>query len=322
VFSLRWKRDGSPSIDEHRIAMGTIVSVKVFSTDEDAAARAIEAAFDEIGRVEALTTRYSPESEVSRLNAAADGSSAVPVGGEVLAIVRRAIEVSKLTGGAFDATVGPVVDLWAFGRTGVVPTREEIGAALPLVDYRRVRVDTTGSSLVAPPGTVIDLDAIAKGYAVDRAIAVLAEHGVARAIVDAGGDVGLLGEPPHADGWRVGIKHPRADGLIGVLSIDGGGVATSGDYQRYTMVGDRRYHHVLDPATGYPAPGVMSVTVVAETAMDADALATAVFVMGPERGVLLVEELPAVEAVIITGDDTVGEIVASSGLSGRFHAAE
>ena len=322
VFSMRWKRDGPPSIDEHRIMMGTIVSIEVFSTDEDAAATAIEAAFDEIARVEALTTRYSPGSEISRINAAADGASEILVSPELMGIVRRAIGISELSGGAFDATIAPVVDLWVFDEGAVVPSREAIEAALPFVDYRTVVVDTVVGSLRMPSGTAIDLDAIAKGYAVDRAVAVLAEHGVASAIVDAGGDIGFLGESPHEDGWRVGLKHPRGEGLLGVVSLDSGGVATSGDYQRYTMVGDRRYHHVLDPATGYPARGVMSVTVAAETAMDADALATAVFVMGPDHGMWLVEELAAVEAVIITGDDDIEEIMASSGLRGRFHAAE
>jgi thiamine biosynthesis lipoprotein len=321
VFSVRWRRGGPASIDDHRIAMGTIVSVKVFSTDGDAA-EAIEAAFEEIGRVEALATSYSPGSEVSRVNAAADGASAIPVSEELFQIVRRAIEVSSLSGGAFDVTVAPVVDLWSFDGDGVVPPREAVEAALEHVGYERILVDTAAGTLVLPRGAAIDLDAIAKGYAVDRAVAVLEAHGVERAIVDAGGDVGLLGAPPHADGWRVGVKHPRDDGLLGVLSLPAGAVATSGDYQRYAMVGGRRYHHVLDPSTGYPAGGVTSVTVVAETAMDADALATAVFVMGPDRGMRLVEELPSVEAVIIAGADGIDEILASSGLRGRFHAAE
>ena len=122
-------------------------------------------------------------------------------------------------------------------------------------------------------------------------------------------------------GWRVGIKHPRAGDLLGVLTLDGGSVATSGDYQRYVMVDDRRFHHVLDPSTGYPARGVVSVTVTAEAAMDADALATAVFVMGPEHGMWLVEELEGVEAIIVTGEKSVGEILISSGLRGRFDEA-
>ncbi len=322
VFSMRWKGGRSPSTDEHRIMMGTIVSITVFSADESAAAGAIDAAFDEIARVEALTTRYSQASELSRINAAADGVSAIRVDPEVMGIVRRAIEISTLSNGAFDVTVAPVVDLWTFEEGGVVPSRDAIEAALPLVDYRRVLVDTAAGTLLLPSEAAIDLDAIAKGHAVDRAIAVLRELGIESAIVDAGGDVGLLGESPRPGGWRVGVKHPRGDGLLGVLTLDGGSVATSGDYQRYAVIGDTRYHHVLDPATGYPARGVVSVTVAAETAMDADALATAVFVMGPERGMRLVEELPAVEAVIVTGEEEVGDILVSSGFRGRFDEAE
>jgi len=322
VFAVR-RKDGAPSsVDEHRLAMGTIVSVTVFSPDTEAAERAIDAAFDEIARVEALTTRYSPESEISRINSLkGERAGAIPVDPEVVRIVRTSLAISGLSGGGFDVTVAPLVDLWRFQDDGAVPSRDAIRAALPLVDYTVVRVDDA-ASLILPPGVKIDLDAIAKGYAVDRAVAVLAEHGIESAIVDAGGDVGLLGSPPRAEGWRVGVKHPRSGGLLGVLTLDGGAVATSGDYQRYTMVEGRRFHHILDPATGYPAAGVVSVTVSAETAIDADALATAIFVMGSERGMGLVEELPGVEAVIVTGGEEIGEILVSSGLRGRFSATE
>lgn len=322
VFSVRRTDDGPASTDGHRLLMGTIVSVTVFSDDEAAADRAIEAAFDEVARVEALTTRYAPDSEVSRLNAAADDGARPVADPEVAEIVERSLRVSTLSGGAFDVTVAPLVDLWAIDEGGPVPSWEAVDAVLPLIDYRLVAVDTVQRSLVLSPGTTIDLDAIAKGYAVDRAVAVLEEHGIASAIVDAGGDIGLLGPSPRAAGWRVGIKHPRAGGLLGVLTLDGGSVATSGDYQRYVMVDDRRFHHVLDPSTGYPARGVVSVTVTAEAAMDADALATAVFVMGPEHGMWLVEELAGVEAIIVTGERDVGEILISSGLRGRFDEAE
>ena len=138
-------------------------------------------------------------------------------------------------------------------------------------------------------------------------------------VVDAGGDVGFAGTPPGADGWRVGIQHPRQDGLLGVALLDGGGIATSGDYQRYAVVDSIRYHHILDPATGYPSRGVMSVTVATERAVDADALATAVFVLGPDEGLALIERTPGAEAVLVTGDaDSVGRVLVSSGLKEKF----
>ena len=165
----------------------------------------------------------------------------------------------------------------------------------------------------------IDLDGVAKGYAVDRAVAVLESMGIETGVVDAGGDVGFAGTPPGADGWRVGIQHPRQDGLLGVALLDGGGIATSGDYQRYAVVDSIRYHHILDPATGYPSRGVMSVTVATERAVDADALATAVFVLGPDEGLALIERTPGAEAVLVTGDaDSVGRVLVSSGLKEKF----
>lgn len=323
VFAVRRKDGAASSVDEHRLMMGTIVSVTVFSPDGEASARAIEAAFDEIARVEALTTRYSPESEISRINSLeGERAGAIPVNPEVVRVVRTSLAISELSGGAFDVTVAPLVDLWQFEEDGVIPSQEAIEAVLPLIDYTRVHADAHGASLTLPSGIRVDLDAIAKGYAVDRAVAVLEEQGVESAIVDAGGDVGLLGAPPRAEGWRVGVKHPRSGGLLGVLTLDGGAVATSGDYQRYTTVEGRRFHHILDPSTGYPASGVVSVTVSAETAVDADGLATAVFVMGSERGMGLVEKLPGVEAVIVTGEEEIGEILVSSGLRGQFSANE
>ena len=142
------------------------------------------------------------------------------------------------------------------------------------------------------------------------------------AILDAGGDLRFLGEPPGGGPWTVGIKHPREDGLLGVVTVDGGSVATSGDYQHYFEVDGVRYHHILDPATGYPARGVMSVTVLTERCMDADAYATAVFVLGARRGMRLVERLDGVEAVIVTGEDAVDEVLLSSGLEGRYHPSD
>jgi thiamine biosynthesis lipoprotein len=187
------------------------------------------------------------------------------------------------------------------------------------VGWEAVRVDTAGGVLSVLPGTAIDLDGVAKGYAVDRATAALERMGVESGVVDAGGDVGFAGASPDPAGWRVGIKHPRRDGLLGVLRLDGGGVATSGDYQRCVFVDGVRYHHILDPGTGHPAGGMMSVTVCASRCMDADALATAVFVMGAERGMALVERTPGVEALVVTSDgDAMGEVLLSTGLVGRF----
>jgi thiamine biosynthesis lipoprotein len=320
AFSVRRRGGRSDRHVDFQLLMGTVVSVTVLTPDEEAGRAAIEAAFDEIARVEALTTSYADDSELSVLNSIEEGYADEPVGPEVAQIVARSLEIARESEGAFDITVAPLMALWPLSSEDfTVPNESAVREALRSVDWEAVQVDTATRTMTALPGTAIDLDAVAKGYAVDRAVAVLERMGVATGVVDAGGDVGFVGTPPSSDLWRVGIKHPRGDGLLGVAHMDAGSVATSGDYQRYAVVDDVRYHHILDPATGYPARGVMSVTISAGSCMDADALATAVFVLGPERGMALVERMSGVEAVMVTAaGDAVGEVLLSSGLEGRF----
>jgi thiamine biosynthesis lipoprotein len=331
---LARRRPPLERFDESGILMGTAVSVSVFDRDEERGKRAIEAAFAEIARVEALTTRYSEESEIERLNRRAaevgeTASASFAVDREVASVLARALEIAEMTDGAFDPTIAPLVDYWAVDKWPFeVPALDprRIAEAAARVDYRLVVLDTAAASVMMPPTSKLDLDAIAKGYAVDRAVEVIAGRGIESAIVDAGGDVRLLGRDPWGGGWKVGVKHPREDGVIGVLTLDEGSVATSGDYQRSTMVCGMMIHGIFDPSTGFPAGGAVSVTVTAPEAIDADALATAVFVLGPEEGMEFVESLDGVETIIVTsrplGDGTsrvtVGDVLVSSGLTDRF----
>lgn len=317
VFFLTRRARGPESFQESHVAMGTVVSVTVFAAAAETALAAIDVAYDEVRRIEELTTRYSSQSEVARLNARG-GGRADP---EVVFVLARALAAAEASGGAFDPTVGPLVDLWDFGEDMVLPDHGAILEALGRVGYRAVSVDTVASSVALPGGAAIDLDGIAKGHAVDSAIEALAAMGIESALVDAGGDIRLLGRGPRAGEWLVGIKHPRVEGLVGVLRLEGGSVATSGDYQRCGFVGDDRYHHILNPRTGYPVRGVVSATVTCERCIDADALATAVFVMGPRDGMAFIEATDGVEGVIVSGDNEIEEVLVSSGLVDRFDDA-
>lgn len=302
VFMAR--RAGGPGrYSDHRVMMGTVVGVTVFAGDQDTADAAMEAAFAEVARVESLASRYVESSVVSRWNArTAEEASLDP---EVASVVGRAIVVARLSQGAFDPTVAPVIDLWDFEPGARVPDDDEIMRALARVDYAQLDLDAAGGTLRAPLDVEIDLDGIIKGYAVDRVVAVLRSEGVEAAIVDAGGDIGFLGSSPTGPAWRVGVKHPRREGLLGVLAVEGGSVATSGDYQRTVDIDGVSYHHLIDTATGYPARDLASATVWARSALDADALATAVFVMGPEDGLALAERLDDVEALVVTAEGDV-----------------
>jgi len=320
VTFMTRRRNETDDAVEHRFAMGTLVSVTVTSPDSGVRSTATAAAFAEVERVEALTTRYSDDSEISRLNERSEGYTAEPVDPDVARVVQTSLEVAESSGGAFDVTVAPLVELWPLDDEDFAPPDEtDVAAALAHVDWRAVQVDIDAGTLTVEPGTRLDLAGVAKGHAVDLAAAALERAGVVRGMVDAGGDIRFVGTPPHEDGWYAGIKHPREEGLLGVVRLDGGSVATSGDYQSFVEVDGVRYHHIIDPATGWPARGLVSVTVVSEFCALADALATAVFVMGAERGMALIEGTPGAEAIVATADgEDMGEVLLSSGLEDRF----
>ena len=304
--------------------MGTRVSINVYVGDErgEATARragaAIQAGFDEIARIEAMMSEWQPDSELSRLSARA--GETVAVSPELAEVLARSGEISRDTGGAFDVTFHGVGQLWSFRPGAEPPSREAIAAKLPLVDWTKLEVDraaTPPTVRLTQPGMMIGLGAIAKGYGVDRASAVVRARGFANHIVEAGGDTyvsGLKGTAP----WVVGVQDPAASGSIGAIPLADQAVVTSGNYQRFFTHEGVRYAHILDPKTGWPVPyerSPRSVTVVAPDATTADAYCTAVAVMGAEAGLAFVERSPTLEAVII---DASGAVLVSSGLRERY----
>ncbi|MFU8806247.1 MAG: FAD:protein FMN transferase, partial [Bradymonadaceae bacterium] len=284
-----------------RILMGTHFEIQIASLDIVGARHAIDAAFDEVARVEALLSEWRPESEISKVNrSAADGP--VSVGPELLEVVQRSVEFAKLTDGAFDITFASCKGLWSF-RTPRIPDDAELAKCLQHVDSDKLIIDERASTIrFASSGMQIGIAAIGKGYGVDRAAAILEARGFNDFFVDGGGEIRVSGarfERP----WSVGIADPRKPGtLLRTLPVSEGAVATSGDYEQYFEKDGVRYHHILDPRTGKPAPASVAVTVLATTTIEADALATGLFVMGPKAGLELVEKLPGVEAFFIDPD--------------------
>lgn len=298
--------------------MDTVVRVEAYGPR---AREAVQAALAEFTRLDRLWNAYDPASEIARINAAA-GRGPVAVSPDTLQVLRCALEVAALTGGAFDPTVGPLVRLWGFGGaegtpssgdgTRQPPPPEAVARERALVDYRLVKLDPAAGTVELPrPGMALDLGAIAKGYAVDRARAVMRDHGVNRALVTAGGCVFALGTAPGGRPWRVAVQHPREPrSVLGVIPVTDRAVDTSGDYQRYFESGGVRYHHVLDPATGCPARACRSATVLHASAAWADALATAAMVLGPARGAAVVEAAGGAALIV----DAEGRLHASPGL--------
>lgn len=290
--------------------MGTDLKIEVVGADTELLDRAIAAAVAEIERVEDLMTDWRP-SELMRLNAAA-GTGPVEVDPELGRLLGRALDLSDYTDGAFDVTYAGVGRLWDFKRVPVqVPDQATVDAALLKVGYARVVMNEDRTTVDLPAGMSIGLGGIAKGYGVDRAMAVLMEHGIEHGIVNAGGDLKALGRKL-GEPWEVAIRHPRDEQrVLAVIPVVNSCIVTSGDYARFFEHEGQRYHHIIDPRTGFPSRGCMSATVVAPEAATADALATALCVLGPERGLKLVERLSRVEALLVGLD---GEVHASTGL--------
>jgi thiamine biosynthesis lipoprotein len=290
-----------------RRKMGSRFEVTAVHPDAATAWRAVEAAYAEIDRLEALISEWIDSSEVSAVNRAA-GVRPVAVSPEVLQLLRRALAVSRLTGGAFDVTFLSVGRLWDFRAAEPArPDPAAIREALRGVGADKVVLDeAAGTVFLTDPRTRIGFGAIGKGWAANVGAAVLRGHGATGGVVNAGGDLLAFGRREDGRPWRVGIANPLdRDRLFGYLEVGDGAVVTSGDYESFVTIDGERFSHIVDPRTGYPAKGVRSATVVCPDAELADALATAVSVMGVEEGLALLDALEGVEGLLVDGDGKI-----------------
>ena len=301
-----------------QIHMGTLVTITAVASDKDVGYRAIQAGFDEIKRLERLLSTWRSDSELSHVNAEA-GHLPVQVSQETLALVVRSMEMAQLTDGGFNITVGPAVEVWSFTERQHIPNGEELQRLKPLVDWTTVQINKEARTIFLPSkGMRIDIGGIGKGYAADRAVDEMKRAGARSGVVALSGDIKTFGVLPERDGFPIGIKHPREDEtLIAVIDLKDEAISTAGDYERFFERDGVRYHHILNPRTLQPARGCQSVTVIAKEGAVADGLDTGIFVLGPTRGMELVERLPDVEAIII---DDEGRMTVSSGLHGRLRA--
>jgi thiamine biosynthesis lipoprotein len=282
-------------------AFGTTVSITAWHVDERSAADAIDAAFRELELVEELMSIYRPDSQLSRLNRTGEFTKPHPYFVEVL---RASAAMSQRSAGAFDITVQPLWNLFSEAkRAGTLPTDAAIARARQSVDWRRVEVSPDRLALRGTK-TQITLNGIAQGFAADRASAALRARGVAHALIDAG-EIGALGGKPDGQPWSVGIQHPRHDAaFVSLARLRGRCLATSGDYAT-TFSSDFRFHHLFDPKTGVSPTELASVSVAAPNAMLADALSTAVFVLGAAGGLALIERTSGADALLVFKDGKV-----------------
>jgi len=314
--TVRRTPTGKQRVEAERIQMATLVRIIAYG-DAEPASQAIEDAFDRITELEQKLSKYMDGSDVSRVNNAPAGTP-VAVSVETWEVLEGARTAWERTGGVFDVTVGPLVQLWSeAGKTGKLPTEEKLAGVAAKVGFDKVRLQGDGRLVtLTVPGMRLDLGGIAKGYVVDEALRTLQSHGVTSALVDAGGDIRVLEPKPEGPPWITAVRNPASkDGrpFITELAVENVAVVTSGDYERYVEIGGRRFTHILDPRTGRPEAEVRSATIIGPDAMSSDALATSLAVLGREDGLKLIESLPEYECLIITGQGKQMTFTRSSG---------
>ena len=292
----------------YREVMGTFARIIAIAADSKTAEKSIEAAFAEIRKVDELMSDYKSDSQISRINRDGFGQ-AVPVSQSTFHVLQRSIEFSKLSEGAFDVTIGPVVDLWrSAAEANSVPTPAELRLARSKVGYEKIILDANELTIrLAVDGMRLDLGGIAKGYAIDRAIEAMQQNASTGSMVDIGGDIRCFGTPPKGrDKGLIGLQDPNvapddistANTLL-VLNVTDAAIATSGGYRRFALIEGKKYSHIFDTKTACSSDKLTSVTIISKDAITADALATSVSVMGPEKGLALIEKIPQTEAILI-----------------------
>ncbi len=282
--------------------MGTTFKITVYAPDKATADRAMQAAFERIKSLDDTMTDYQPASELMQL-CQKSGGNPVPVSEDLFNVLARAQETSRRSDGAFDVTVGPVVRLWRQARkTRQMPDPDQLAKARELVGYDKVRLDEKNRTVqLTRAGMLLDLGGIGKGFAANAALIVIRQHGITRALVAAGGDIAVSGPPPAAEGWSVGIAPLEdPDGKpMRILVLHDAAVSTSGDAEQFVEIGGKRYSHIVDPNTGIGLVGRMSVTVVGPNGTTADSMTKVVAVLGPEKGLLIIDETTGTSALVI-----------------------
>jgi thiamine biosynthesis lipoprotein len=297
--------------------MGSVFELTAISDNDSLAYAALRAGTMEIQRIEELISSWDPRSQTSEINRQA-GLNAVKVDWELFQLIRRAQSVSRLTDGAFDLSFASADRIWRFdGSMQKLPPDSLVAASVALIDHAQIELKPRDTTVfLRQAGMKIGFGGIGKGYAANRARERMQAMGIASGLVNAGGDLTCWGQPVDQKSWRIGLADPKSrDEMLAWLSLQDMAVVTSGDYERYAMIDGMRYAHIINPQTGWPCQGLKSVSIICPDAELADALATAVFVLGEKKGLDLVNQLKGIECVMVNDDD---EIIRSEGIDLQF----
>jgi thiamine biosynthesis lipoprotein len=298
--------------------MGTDVTITVVAGNAGEGEAAIEAGMAELRRLDAMMSLYKDSSEITMVNRAA-GKRPVKVSPEMIEAVEYAVEIAKLSGGVFDITIGPLVVLWQMRlKEGKVPTDAEITRIRSLVNYKNIIIDRNASTIfLKKPGMIMDLGGM-KGYIADRVAELFKSRGIKNAVIAVAGDIWVMGRREDGEPWRIGVQHPRQhDKTLTVLDLSDKYISTSGDYERFVIREKKRYHHIIDPRTGKPSRGVISVTLIGDKGSFIDPLTKVPFILGPEEGMRIVRKIGA-EAIIV---DEQGKVFMTDGIKNRENSS-
>lgn len=307
----------SSPLSRSETLMGTVVKVTIYDSNDT---KILDKAFDRVREIEKSVSINQEGTILDKVNESS-GISPVIVDEDTFKIVEKGIKYSNLSNGLFDITVGPLVKLWSIGLPEArVPSKDEIDSVLGYINYKDIELNENENSIfLKNPNMIIDLGGIAKGYTADEISEVLTENNVHSAIIDLGGNVYTHGRKVNGQDWNVGIQNPisnRGD-ILGTIKVNNKSVVTSGTYERFIEKDGIKYHHILDPKTGYPYDNNISgISIISEKSIDGDALSTSVFAMGVEEGLAFVESQPDVEAIFVTTDNN---IYLSSGMKDIFN---
>ncbi|KXG77054.1 FAD:protein FMN transferase [Thermotalea metallivorans] len=321
VFLLPACNPQKQMITDSAYMLGTHLQLSLWTEDKAEGMAVIRECFQRIYQIEQKMSVNIANSEVNEINRYA-GKEYVAVSDDTMTVLRKGFAYAALTDGAFNPAIGPLVKLWGIGTEKErVPRLDEIQEVLKYVDYKGIKFQDENKVKLDIDGMQLDLGGIAKGYAADAVTKIIREKGIKHAIINLGGNVVAVGKKTDGTPWKIGIQDPfEPTGThMGVIEITDQTVVTSGNYERYFMRDGKRYHHIIDPKTGYPSEnGVISATIITDSSIDADALSTSVYVLGLEKGMKLIESMEGVECIIITEGK---KVYLSSGLKGRLKIA-
>jgi thiamine biosynthesis lipoprotein len=294
----------NPIQKQSRLMMGTIIEISLQHADQELCRRAMNRAFAEMSRIESIMSLYKPDSELSRINQLAN-KEPLKISPEMTELLRISHKVWRLTSGGFDPTASPIIKLWGFYKNqGHMPGENKIREKLKLVGFQNVLFDKSKNEVrFLLPGVKLDFNAIAKGYAVDQAVKILKTIGIQCALINAGGDIYVLGGKKPQGYWTIGIRHPvKKDKIFASIELNNRAIVTSGNYEKFFTINGKQYCHIINPHTGYPVQDILSVTVLAPQVALADALATGIFVLGQDKGLALLNSSKDINGIIITLD--------------------